>query len=276
MKVDFMIVGAQKCGTTTLFDILDGHPAIEGCRGKEPHFFSTSRDWKKDLHKYHRLFNDKEKDVLHFEASTTYTFYPLRNLRIWSDIYDYNPNMKFIYLVRNPIDRIISHYMHSYERGYTDLSIEEVLIKSRQYIDITRYYTQIRPYIEQFGRDNVKIIDFEDFIDQRKNVIEEISNFIGVDDSAFADYEQVRSNVSVGGSKRHHKFDSPPLPLRLVERFMPSIWNKIADNSERTFSGKPVLSSELQEMIVNVLELEIKELGRLMKKDLGKWMLIQK
>lgn len=152
-----MIIGAQKCGTTTLFNILNDHPSISGCTEKEPHYFSTTKNWRNDLNLYHMLFKEKE-GTLNFEASTTYTFYPLRNLHIWDDIFDYNPNMKFIYIVRNPVDRIVSSYMHNYERGYIDLDIEEALIKERLLIELTRYYTQISPYIKKFGRDKIWLL----------------------------------------------------------------------------------------------------------------------
>jgi hypothetical protein len=120
MKVTFIIIGAQKCGTTTLFNLLNKHSSLIGSSDKEPHFFSTSKNWRQQLSDYHSLF-EEQNNALYFEDSTTYTFYPLRNLRIWDDIYDNNPAMKFIYLVRKPTSRIISSYMHTYERGYTDL-----------------------------------------------------------------------------------------------------------------------------------------------------------
>lgn len=113
MKVDLMIIGAQKCGTTTLYDILNLHPSLRGCRYKEPEFFSISPDWKANIDSYHSLF-EQGNGVLYFEGSTTYTFYPLRNLNIWDDLFEYNRKLKFIYIVRNPIERIISSYMLYY------------------------------------------------------------------------------------------------------------------------------------------------------------------
>jgi hypothetical protein len=270
-----MIIGSQKCGTSTLFYLLDNHPSLIGCDDKEPYFFSASNDWRSDINKYHALFKEKE-GALYFEASTTYTFYPLGNLHIWDDIYDYNPNMKFIYIVRNPIDRIVSSYMHSYERGYTELNIEEALIQERIFIELTRYYTQISPYIKKFGRNNILIIDFEDLIHQREVVLEKISKFLSIDARKFRSANQTHFNISIGGKKKHHKFDSPSLPLKLIRKFLPPLWDKITDNSERGFSEKPVLSIEFKKMIINMLELEIRELQKLMKKDLGKWMLVEK
>jgi len=268
MKVDFMIVGAQKCGTTTLFDILDSHLSIVGSHPKETHFFSCSSNWRKELPEYEKLFKSRE-DSLYFEASTTYTFYPLRNLRIWDDIFEYNPKMKFIYLVRNPIDRIVSSYMHTYERGYTDLKLEEALIEKRLFIDITRYYTQINPYIKKFGIQNVLIIDFDDFIHHRESVLQEISGFLNIDFNLFKNYQNVHSNVSGDSSKKHHKFDNPSISLKIIRKLFPPLWNRMVDNSKRHFKEKPVLTDEFKEMIINMLELEIIELQKLLNKDLS-------
>lgn len=270
MRVDFMIIGAQKCGTSTLFDILDSHPSIVGSRPKETNFFSLSQDWRNDLRGYEGLFELKE-GALYFEASTSYTFYPLRNLRIWDDIFDYNPKMKFIYLVRNPIERVVSNYMHAYERGYTDLDIEEAIRTEPVFIDVTRFYTQVSPYIRRFGRSNVLLIDFDDLIQSRQTVLRAISEFLAIDFKKFGDYEKIHSNVSIGGRKKHRKFDNPSLPLRAIRRFLPSAWNRLTDNSKRSFGQRPALTSECKEVIMNMLELEVRALERLMQKDLSGW-----
>jgi hypothetical protein len=63
--------------------------------------------------------------------------------------------------------------------------------------------------------------------------------------------------------------------MKVIRQLLPPLWNKITDNSKRAFSEKPVLSIELQKMIINMLELEIMELQKLMKKDLSKWLLVE-
>jgi hypothetical protein len=183
--------------------------------------------------------------------------------------------MKFIYLVRNPVDRIVSSYMHTYERGYTDADIRTAVIEDRLFIDVTRYHTQINPYIKKFGRDNVFLVDFDDFTQNREAVLRSLSEFLGIDFEGFSDFQNVHRNASVGGGKRHHKLDHPSLPMRAIRRFMPVYWKKITDNSERAFMKKIELNIEIKQMILNMLELEMNEMQKLMNKDLSKWMTIE-
>lgn len=272
MVVNFMIIGAQKCGTTTLSEILRNHPSIVGCNVKEPHFFSETKNWRASLDEYHSLFKEVG-NALYFEASTSYTFYPYRNLHIWDDIYEYNPDMKFIYLVRNPIDRIISGYVHAYEKGHTDLPFQETLVRGSFQIDITRYYSQIYPYIKKFGAENLLLIDFDDFINNRNEVLSQISEFLSVDRDKFQIEKDVHLNKSIGGKdKKHHKYDSPSFFLKGIRKLFPGLWEKITDNSDRLFDAKPQMSHEQKMLISNLLRLEIKELQKLMNKDLSHWL----
>lgn len=272
MKVNLMIIGAQKCATTSLFNILARHSLIDGARIKEPNFFSKPRV-PNELKGYHDLFTNLSASYW-LEASTSYTFYPRWKLDIWSTIYEYNQSVKLIYLVRKPVDRIISNYMHSYETGYTSLGLEDALKYERRFVDNTRYYTQIKPYIDLFGRDNVLIIDFADFTFDQKATILKIEKFLDLqhDASILSAGQNVKANISIGGTKLHHKFNSPSLPLRVVRRFSPFLWSKITDNSSRSFPHKPVLTPELKEMIFRMLELEVRGLEPLINKDLSSWL----
>jgi hypothetical protein len=95
--VDFMIIGAQKSGTTTFSKILSSHPNVCFSREKEPHFFSKSPNWQKFIEVYKALYQPKDKQICG-EASTTYTCYPEFNKNIWHSLYEFNPNLKFIEL----------------------------------------------------------------------------------------------------------------------------------------------------------------------------------
>lgn len=272
MKVDFIIVGAQKCATTTLFSILTRHPDIVGSRVKEPHFFSTSPDWRRELANYEALF-DERPGALYCEASTSYTFYPHRNLEIWDDIYAYNPAMKFIYLVRNPIDRIISNYMHLVARGYTEEPIEDLVRSHPLLLDATRYASQITPYICRFGRSRVLLIDFKDLMTRRRETLHDVTRFLGVDPDGLGDFELVHANGSIGRRKQNHRFDNPPPLLRHTRKLLPGIWERVVDRFSPRVDQRPRLSASFEEMIAGILEIEVRALEDLMGKDLESWRL---
>jgi hypothetical protein len=185
--------------------------------------------------------------------------------------------------VRNPIDRIISSYIHAYERGYTTSSIEEALIENRLFIDITRYYTQIDPYIKKFGRSKVLMIDFEDLNKQRKRTLQTVSEFLGIEFEEFRNYENVHSNESIGDHKRHYRLDPLVLRLKKLRELLPPSWSQclmpmwkmVANNSKRAFVEKPKLPAAYKRMILNMLDLEIDELRKLMNKDLSCWKLTE-
>lgn len=271
MTVDFMILGAQKCGTTTLFQLLDQHDALIGSSVKEPHFFSTEPDWGHALGRYEALF-PPERGGLRFEASTSYTFSPHRKPRIWKDLRNYNPGLKLIYLVRRPLDRIVSGYMHNVQRGYTDRPLEEEVLRNPLYLDITRYASQIRPFIRTFGRDRVFLIAFDDLITRREEVLSSVARFLEVDAAGFHGADPVHANRSLGsGGKDHHRFDDPSMPLRLLRTVAPPVYRAFRARSRRTFRTRPALPADLGRSLLELLDLEIGAIEALMEKELSGW-----
>jgi hypothetical protein len=267
-KVDFVIAGAQKCGTTTLTRILDAHPSLVCCSKKEPHFFSTARDWRAELQTYEQLFPWQE-GALHFEASTTYTFYPHRSPNVWERLFAYNPAMKILYLVREPLERITSAYMHAFERGYTTLPLEEAVRERNVYLDVTRYATQIRPFLDRFGQDSVRILFFEDLIERPRALARDVLSFLGVDPEVQLPVRGTQANKSLRGGRRHYRHGA--LPFRVLRRVAPRVWEKVTDPSKRAFRERPRLSLESQRRVLQLLALEIDEIERLTGRDLSHW-----
>ncbi len=269
-----MIVGAQKCATTTLFALLDTHPHMQGCRDKEPHFFSTAPDWRSEIDRYHALY-DQRPGALYFEASTSYSFHPLRKPHLWNDLHTYNPALRIIYLVRNPLDRIVSSYMHAYERGYTNLPLAVELASNPFHLQVTRYATQIEPYIERFGAGQVLILDFDDLRTHRDKVLQRVAAFLQIDPAGFNTFQEKHLNASVGGGKVLYKWDDPNFFWRGVRKVAPGFWRRLTDNSSRAFSSKPAIAEPVQRDLLLQLEPEIMAMERLLGKDLGHWRTIQ-
>ncbi len=112
MKVDLFIVGGQKCGTTALHSFLSGHPDIIACEPKETDFFCSEIKWKKGIKYYHSFFRHKPFLAgirgFHFlDASPAYSGKMVYELTA-ERIFDYNPNAKIIFLVRDPVKRAYS------------------------------------------------------------------------------------------------------------------------------------------------------------------------
>lgn len=272
-KVNFMILGAMKCGTTTLSSILKNHPEIAFCKTNEPNFFCSTKNWKTNLKDYHTLFNFEEGKI-QGEASTNYTKYPHLNKNIWRDLYEYNCDLKFIYIVRNPVDRSISHYMHRYERAYTNSTITGDILTSN-IINVGRYYTQIKPFIDTFGLTNILIIDFDELINGRTKVLKEISSFLNINFNKFENFEKVHENISIGGNKSPIYKDKYIKYFRflnvLTETIKKIMFKLFLDNSKRAFMSKPEISQEYKEAIINLNMLDIIELEKITNKDFSKW-----
>jgi hypothetical protein len=178
MKADFIIIGAQKSGTTSLAQQLELSPHICFSREKEPHFFSLAAEWSKDLGRYHELF-DPEDDQICGEASTSYSFlseYP----HVPKALYEYNPSMKLIYIMRSPVERIISHYSHKLMRGLGDSDPEREILRYPEYIDRTRYGYVISEYLKVFPRGQMLFLVFEEYVSNPSRTLQQICSFLGV------------------------------------------------------------------------------------------------
>lgn len=267
MKVNFLIIGAAKSATTSLSEILSQHPDICFSQPKEPQFFSDP-NWRETIKDYHLKFKCQAK--LYGEGSTNYSKRPLFNPNICEDIFEYNRNMKFIYIMRHPIDRIISQYIHLYNRGYEDSKDLDALIKSNpNYIDTTRYAMQIEPYISKFGKTNVLLLFFNDFISDPQKTADDVCEFLKVEPFKI-DQKLINQNKSFDRRVLHYKYDDPK-----------SFWSKIqklgliAKNyfNKDFMDNKPIISEDTKTYILSELEDDIKSIEAITGKNLDHWKL---
>lgn len=265
-RVNFMILGAQKCGTTSLKDLLVTHPKLVCCHGKEPQYFSLCKDWMNELDSYHRLF-PRRSGALYFDASTTYTMFPLHNLEIWNDLYQYNPTLKFLYIVRPPLERIVSAYVHLYERGWTDLPFNQALFQNPSIIWTSRYYQQIIPFVEKFGAQNVKILFLRDLKSKPQEFRRSVAQFLDIE-CRFSD-EEIRSNVATKEKRRHHKYDRPNLGLRVIRKVLPGLFDRLTQQDRKV--NRPALTKQQARVVSNILEDDISRFEKLTGRDLSHW-----
>lgn len=182
-----LIIGAAKCGTTSLFKYLSQHPQISACSFKEPNFFSISENFDKGFEYYQELWNWNNKiHKVALEATPNYTRVTNENLINSADkialIQNFHHvNFKFIYILRNPLDRIESHYTHleawSGEPGVKPFS-EGI---EAEIIDTSKYAMQIEEYYKRFSAENILLLNFDELKSDPLNLLKKICDFLDID-----------------------------------------------------------------------------------------------
>lgn len=185
MKPNFLIVGAARSGTTSLFQYLDPHPEIYMSQVKELNFFSNERFWSRGIDWYEQRFAGAPAGVKAIgEASTSYTKAPFTT-DVAQRIHDYNPGMKLVYIVRDPIARYISHYMQRIQVGLETRPFSQTLENLEQEACAWqgRYAYQIKQYLRFFPETQLLIRSIDQIRDEPAQVIRDIYRFLDVDES---------------------------------------------------------------------------------------------
>lgn len=203
---DFLIVGAMKAGTSSLYDWLTEHPDVLGARTKELHFFDTAGGDPRDYWAqfplrltvlWLRLL--RRRPVITGEATPFYLFHPLVPERVHRLI----PNVKLIVILRDPVERAISHYWHEVRMGREHLSMLEAVQAEDQriakdwerlrrgqdpsadfmhysYVARGRYGDQMDRWSTVFSSEQVLILHFEDLVADPRSVYERALTFLGI------------------------------------------------------------------------------------------------
>lgn len=193
-KPDFIIIGAMKCATSTLHDQLNMHNSFFLTSPKEPNFFSNDNNFSKGYDWYESLFAGAKSKQLKGESSTHYTklpTYPDTVQRILS----YCPDAKFIYLMRHPLDRLVSHYIHEWTQRVISCKIDQAVERFPELIDYGCYAMQLEPYISTFGSSAILPIFTERIRNNPTRELCGIFNFLNVDETPVW-RSNIQSNIS--------------------------------------------------------------------------------
>ena len=256
MKINLIIGGTEKGGTTSLYSLLRNHPKIIMPRAKELHFFSDNSFFDKkdiDYQQYHKLFfgrSYKYKVKMYYkylsgarilgDSSPEYVWHKTSPQRICQ----YNPAAKWVVLLRNPIDRAFSHYkMNVFKKSNVNepLSFIEALIRegkktqngSFSYIDKGFYSKQLINLYKFFDKKNVYVETSDTFKDNTFDVLNNICNFLGV-----GDYKK---------------------------QYIPILYDSNLGVDDI------IMSSQERDFLINIFKDEITQLECILKRDLSAW-----
>lgn len=179
---NFLVIGAMKAGTTSLYEYLKAHPDVFMPDKKELDFFVEETTARKRS-RYEEQFAGAADAVAVGEASTSYSKWPVfpgtaERIAAWS------ATMRLIYVIRDPIERIKSHYVHDVLLGLEKLPFEDALRRNPIYLDVSNYSMQLAQYLDHFPSKQIMVVLSEQLRTNRRATMTRVHQFLGID-SAF-------------------------------------------------------------------------------------------
>ena len=198
-----IIMGTMKAGTTSLYAYLRTHPEIFASKVKEPSFFTELSPTAIQIAAYQELFTGISPAAWACEASTNYTKYPTFS-GVPRRIHAMYPDARLIYILRHPVERIYSHYIHNLVQGRERRGFKTaVLGEDIHYLNVSRYYMQLSQYLEFFPPEKILVLIFEDFVRQRLETLRRIFAFLGINQNFTPPNLQEKHNVSLQKTMTH-------------------------------------------------------------------------
>ncbi|MBC8047528.1 MAG: sulfotransferase domain-containing protein [Fimbriimonadaceae bacterium] len=289
LKQNFICIGAQKAGTTTLADILAQHPDIYIPVVKETKFFLFDEDYKKGIDFYNKTYyNTYKGEKASGEFDPDYLLFPFTAKRIYDTL---GKDIKIIVVLRNPADRAYSHYLMTKKKGLEKLDFLQAIEAEKQrktnikeqkifaYIERGMYGEQLKQFMEIFPKQNFLILLFEeDIILNRENTIRHIQEFLQIPFHKLA----VNIHSNEAGEMKNETVTNllrkPNFAKQILKSILPS--KEIRKNIRKFFIRKNLkqptvsrLDFETKKMIIKkYFKNDILLTQQLTEKDLSNWL----
>ena len=305
-KPNFFIVGAPKCGTTSLHEYLQRHPDVFMPYFKEPHFFGSDlegsrfRQFRDKPERYLKIFRDVRGERRIGESSPWY----LASQRAAAEIHAYDPCAKIIIMLRNPIDMMYSMWSQFRYSGNEQIeTFEDALaaeqdrrsgarirpaahcITGLQYRNMTRFSEQLPRYLKRFGAENVFVIIFDDFQADTPAVYRAVLKFLEVDSNFQTAFDIRNPNKRVRLARLQELIVESGFSLMLLKDRLTYLatTHSLVPYSYRTravegviaaytkYEQRSPLTMELRQRLGRELQGEIDALSALIDRDLSHW-----
>lgn len=275
-RPNLFIIGAAKSGTTSLHHYLDAHPGICMSEPKEPGYFAHEMTYyPKDLDWYLGLFADAGHAPVIGESSTHYTKHPVYP-GVPARIAAFAPDARFIYLMRDPVDRAISHYWHNVRQMAEHRPPLTALRRDVQYVAFSDYPMQLERYFEQFDRDRFCLLTFEEFIGDPARTVASILGWLGLDpDRGPACFEKRNSTPREFAGSRGRGFINRFRFTPFWDRLSPVVPSPLKKYAKRFALRRVRPHTEPTDDVVAylrpIMARKVEELGELLGRDFPEW-----
>lgn len=268
MLPNLVVIGAQKAGTTSLHRYLDRHPQVSMSTPKELNFFtSPAWNWWRGVEWYESQF--PVQTPIRGESSPSYTTYP-RETGIPARMQSVIPDARLIYVVRDPVERLVSQYLHDRANGYEQRSLAELAsdpeLADSPYVLQGRYHLQLTQFLEHYPQDQVLVLVQEELMRHREEALRRVFGFVGVDPSFWTQEYTVLANTAadkVGRSAVRGR-------ARRLTRMLPP---RAATRAETLLarSGRPQIDRSLRTRFAAHFADDARELRQLTGLELRSW-----
>lgn len=283
---NFIIIGAAKAGTTSLFRYLDQHPQVFICPIKETNFFACEdaldRSWKaggdsphppryriKTLEAYEALFSDVSNEIAIGEASPRYFSCPTTPQRIRECI----PDVKLVASLRNPADRAFSGFLMRVRKGRTEMKIRERLAPESHHVREGFYYSSLKRYFDIFPRERIKICLFEDFKKNPAKIVTELFDFLGVNTDFVPDTSIRHNSAGIPKFRFLNRLFFDPTLIRTAKSVLPSSAQRMAKRVQKqNVKPPPPFPADLRAELLALYREDVLKLEVLLDRDLSIWL----
>lgn len=308
---EFFIVGAAKAGTTALYRYLAQHPDIYMSPIKEPNYFSTDIDtgalretvkerlrlmdipgfidgpmtetihraFITDPDQYLKLFRYARESQICGEASVSYLY-----SRVAAEaIYKFNPQAKIIIVLRNPVERMLSHYLMDRRMAVTDASFREALEQDKQakfrtwgstslYIDLGMYFEQVKRYTDKFKPEQILIVLHEELKDNTVSTVNRVFHFLGVRNNFNVDVSQDSNSAVLPRNKFVQRLIANNYMRVRIRQWVKN--RSVKQKIKQLLFSKPAIETmdpELEKELYLLFRNDIIKLSHLIGRDLSHW-----
>ena len=285
---EFIILGAGKSGTTSLYKYLQQHPNVFFPEKKELYFFAFEGEDKPEgmitqFDRYQAMFESAPEEKVIGEVSSVYLFRP----RAAERIHHYLPKAKLIAILRNPADRAFSDYLMHVGNNHFSIIDSKTgkpkefakIVKNRSYfIQIGFYYEQLKRYYDRFDADQIKVYLYDDLVTDSQSLVRDLFEFVGVEPDFAPDMSQRHKVSGIPKNRMLNDLVMKKNPIRslaakVLKPFMSaSVRDRIRNNINKSNLERPQLSGEMRQEMIEIYREDILQLQDILQRDLTAWM----
>ena len=301
MLPNFLIVGAAKSGTTSVYEYLNDHPQVYMSPVKEPYFFSfvdkvpdfqgpfDEKTNKEEIitsrAEYERLYDGVTNETAIGESSNAYLYLEGTAESIKKLVLD----CKIVIILRDPVSRAFSHFLQHKMLGTEMLDFEEAIEKEDErkqknwrwhyrYIDQGRDYWQVKRYLDVFGGEKVRVYLFDDLVGEPEQMMINLSEFLRIDPEFYRNYDFRRFNKpGLPKNQAMHHLIRHQNPVRKIAHVLTPLFLRrwvvaLIEKSNYKYDDKPTLDPGTRMKLKCLFESDIKKTAELIGRNLNMWL----